>query len=279
ARDQGTTNYRFDFDRDGADEWVLENAGLRLIVSPESGGRAIALVDKVTGLNLSTSVGLLRDNFSFTENPAGIKPERAGGRNGLFNRPYSAEWVSQEKNPALKMKYDAPDIIPAGASIEKSVQFESADTLRIDYRVALHASRENENTPERMHTQSFVAVNSFPAKAEPGQVTRVCWAAGSFNDPGDSANKNSAESKEKAVCSEFVPGGKTIEVPEGMRRVEVQTPGRAGMAIEWECGKICARMTIEPKKFSALFRLEFPPLIPGGEAENYTVRLRVIGAP
>jgi len=38
ARD-GVTHYRYDFDRDGADEWVLENAGLRLIVSPESAGK------------------------------------------------------------------------------------------------------------------------------------------------------------------------------------------------------------------------------------------------
>ena len=276
--DHGTTNYRFDFDRDGADEWVLENAGLRLIVSPESGGRAIALMDKVTGLNLSTSVGLLRDNFSFTENPAGINPERARGRYGLFNRLYSAEWVSLETNPALKMKYDAPDIFPSGASIEKSVQFEGADTLRVEYRVALHAARKNEDVSERTHAQSFLAVNSFPATAEPGQVTRICWAAGSSTDHGNRPDKNSAESGEKAVCSDFVPRGKTIEVPEGMRRVEIRTPGRAGMALEWECGKTCARMTIEPKKFSTLFRLEFPPLNPGGEAENYTVRLRVIGA-
>jgi hypothetical protein len=279
ARDQGTTYYRFDFDRDGADEWVLENAGLRLIVSPESGARAVALMDKLTGLNLSTSVGLLRDNFSFTENPAGINPERARGRYGLFNRPYSAEWVSQETNPVLKMKYDAPDIFPSGASIEKSVQFEGADTMRVDYRVALHAVRNNEDVSERPHTQSFVAVNSFPATGEPGQSTRVCWEGGSSKDHGNRPDKNSAESGEEALCSEFIPEGKTIEVPGGMKRVEIRTPGRAGMALEWECGKTCARMTIEPKKFSALFRLEFPPLIPGGEAENYTVRLKIIGAP
>jgi hypothetical protein len=279
TRDGGSTNYRFDFDRDGADEWVLENAGLRLIVSPESGGRAIALMDKVTGLNLSTSVGLLRDNFSFSENPAGINPERARGRYGLFNRPYSAEWASQETNPALKMKYDAPDIFPFGASIEKSALFEGADTLRVDYRVALRAARENKDISDGTHAQSFVAVNSFPARAEPGQVTRVCWVSRSSMDPGDQPDKNSADPGEKPVCRDFVPGGKTIEVPEGTRRVEIQTPGRAGMAIEWECGKTCARMKIEPKKFSALTQLEFPPMVPGGEAGNYTVRLKVIGGP
>lgn len=279
ARDQGTTNYRFDFDRDGLDEWVLENPGLRLIVSPESGGRAIALIDKVTGLNLSTSVGLLRDNFSFTENPTGINPERARGRYGLFNRPYSAGWVSQETNSALKMKYDAPDIFPSGASIEKSVQFEGADTLRVDYHVSLHAAGENEKAMENMHAQSFVAVNSFPAKANPGQATRFCWAAGSSEQQRDGLQKNSADSEEKPECNEFVPDREAIEVPEGRNRVEIQTPGRTGMAIEWECEKKCARMTIESKNFSALFRLEFSPLVPGGEEENYTVRIKVIRAP
>ncbi len=71
-REDGLYRYRYDFDRDGADEWVLENSNLRLIVSPESGGRALALVDKTSGQNLATSVGLFRDGFSFTAaNPPG----------------------------------------------------------------------------------------------------------------------------------------------------------------------------------------------------------------
>lgn len=279
ARDQGTTNYRFDFDRDGMDEWVLENSGLRLIVSPESGGRAIALMDKATGLNLSTSVGLLRDNFSFNNNPLFINHERARGHYGLFNRAYAAEWETKETNPELKMKYDAPDVVPSGASIEKSVRFESASTLRVDYRVALHTARENENTSELMQPQSFVAVNSFPATADPERSTRFCWVKETSKEQGERKGSNPAESNESRECKDFVPAGKTIEVPEGVKRFDVQTPGRAGMAIEWECEKKCARMTIEPKSFSALFRLEFPPLVPGGEAENYTMRIKVIRAP
>ena len=132
---------------------------------------------------------------------------------------------------------------------------------------------------ERMHSQSFVAVNSFPATAEPGRGTRFCWAAEATKQHEESKEKNSADSGSKPMCKDFVASGKAIQVPEGVNRVEVLTPGRAGMAVEWECGKACARMTIELKNFSALFRLDFPRLIPGADAESYTVRMKVIGAP
>ena len=85
-RADAATAYRYDFDSDGALEWVLENASVRLIVSPASGGRALALVDKSTGFDLLSSVGALRDGFLFTPNPPGISAERARGRYGLFNR-------------------------------------------------------------------------------------------------------------------------------------------------------------------------------------------------
>jgi hypothetical protein len=33
-------------------------------------------------------------------------------------------------------------------------------------------------------------------------------------------------------------------------------------------------MTIEPKHFSALFRLEFPKLTPGADPAHYTIHIR-----
>jgi hypothetical protein len=36
---------------------------------------------------------------------------------------------------------------------------------------------------------------------------------------------------------------------------------------------------IEPKNFSALFRLQFPPLTPGGDAAQYTIHIRALEAP
>ncbi len=137
-RADGVYHYRYDFDRDGADEWVLENSNLRLIVSPESGGRALALVDKTSGQNLATSVGLFRDGFSFTAaaNPPGADEGRARGRYGLFNRPYAAEWLGEQKDPILKLHYDAPDVAPGGASIEKAIRFEGPSEVRVEYSVS-----------------------------------------------------------------------------------------------------------------------------------------------
>jgi hypothetical protein len=278
ARPAVTSHYRYDFDRDGADEWVLENDNLRLIVSPESGGRAIALTDKSTGTNLSTSVGLLRDNFSYTENRPGISEPRARGRYGLSNRPYRAQWLSANENPALKLSYEAPDTFPAGASIEKTVQFESVDTLRTDYRVALHPLANHAGAPPA-HPQSFVAVNSFPAAVSPDFPARFCWAPGpdasapadaSGHAPGDDANMH---------CQDYTPGGETVTLPVGTSRVEARSATRPTMEIEWDCASTCAQMTIEPKNFSALFRLVFPPLSPGVVASEYTVRIRALGSP
>ena len=272
----GQEHYRFDFDRDGADEWVLENDRLRLIVSPESGGRAIALVDKLSGANLSTSVGLLRDNFSFTLNPPGISEARRRGKYGLSNRSYAAEWGPDAVHPALKLRYDASDVFPEGASIEKTVQLEGADTVDVGYRIALHAKSTEEKAGD-YEPQSFVAVNSFPAEGGDGSSTRFCW-------PKNQAEKKSVPAGEKGGdgesedqrCEEFVPDGKPLGVPEGVSKIEVHSPGRPGIEIGWECGESCGRMTIEPKHFSALFRLQFPPLVVGAEAARYSMHIHVL---
>jgi len=269
--------YRFDFDRDGADEWVLENEKLRLIVSPEAGGQAVALVEKSSGTNLTTSVGLLRDGFGRTENPPGTRGSRARGRYGLSNRPYDAVWQTDNGNPVLTLHYEAPDILPAGAIIKKSIRFERTTALRVDYRIALHAANEDTSEGSNSSAQSFVAVNSLPAFAQTGGTTRICWAAmpavtktakdGRPGDPRESTDH----------CEDFVPSGKTIWVPPGTTRIEVRTPDRPGMAVEWECTDVCAQMTVEPKSFSLLLRLAFPPLAPGTEAAEYTLYFRALG--
>jgi hypothetical protein len=283
----GTSHYRYDFDRDGADEWVLENAGLRLIVSPESGGQAVALVDKSTGASLATSVGLLRDNFAYTDNSTASKL-RPRGQWGLFNRPYIAEWLSEDTNPALKLRYEAPDTFPAGATIEKTVQFESANTLRVDYRVALASKAAGAPSEQSLHQQAFAAVNSLPATAAADHFTRFCWSSqGTSDAPADAlheealdkptdVSKPDIEEAANQHCENFTASASALEVPLDRKSLEVRTPGRPVMAIEWDCDAACPKMTIEPKNFSALFRLEFPPLTPGAAAAQYTIRIRVL---
>ena len=138
-RADATTAYRYDFDDDGALEWVLENSNLRLIMSPASGGRALALVDKSTGFDVLSSVGALRDGFSFTPNPPGISAERARGRYGFFNRVYEAAWVPDDKNTAMTLRYHAADAFPYGADIEKRVEV-AGESVNVSYRVSLDAA-------------------------------------------------------------------------------------------------------------------------------------------
>ncbi|MFZ0411090.1 MAG: beta-galactosidase, partial [Candidatus Acidiferrales bacterium] len=278
----GTNHYRYDFDRDGADEWVLENAQLRLVISPESGGRAIALMDKLSGGVLSTSMGLLRDNFSCTPNPPDTNPARARGRFGLFNRPYVAEWESEKTNPAIQLHYDAPDVFPAGAQIEKTVQFEDRNTLRADYAVALQPANGAGSSTSGAPAQSFVAINSFPASGG-DRRSRFCWPVGAQSDAGagvaNSAKASAGGAQAEPHCEDFSAGGKTIDVPAGVSRIQIESSGQPTIEMQWECTTECASLKIEQKLFSALLALQFPALVPGAGAQHYTVRIRAIPAP
>jgi hypothetical protein len=270
---KGTTAYRYDFDRDGADEWVLEDAHLRAIVSPEAGGRAVALVNKYNGLNLTNSVGALRDHFAYAENPPGRLPARARGAAGLFNRAYNAAWVQQETGPVLRLATEAPDVYPAGARVEKTVRLRprpeagepaaqpAANTkreaephqwggLEVDYKVSLARAALAETRP-----QAFVAVHSLPVLLRGERTTRFCWVAPEAEDQAE-------------TCELFQPGS-TATVPEGVVRMVVRTPGTGSLLLEWSPGA----MTVEMKNYSALLKLKFQPLTPGGAAGEYRLRI------
>jgi Glycosyl hydrolases family 35 len=269
-RQGAVSHYQFDFDRDGAPEWVLENAGMRLILSPESGGRAVALVEKKLGLDLISSVGALRDNFACAENPAGINTERARGRFGLFNRSYQAEWLEEEGSPALRLRYDAPDVYPAGASIEKIVRLAGLGEVRADYRVRLLVP--GSASAAAQEPQAFVAVNSLPASARINRSTQFCWAAPS-SPPAEGAGDG-------MHCESFMPGGAALTLPAGAHKLEVRTPGQPRPALEWSCADApavaCGQMTVEMKNYSALLKLQFPALSPGGTPGEYSVRYVIL---
>ncbi|HEV2207005.1 MAG TPA: beta-galactosidase [Candidatus Acidoferrales bacterium] len=271
-------HYRFDFDRDGADEWVLENDALRLIVSPESGGRAIALTDKLSGESLSTSAGLLRDKFSFTQNPTEINPARRRGRYGLSNRSYTAEWGGDEKNPVLKLRYRAPHVFPAGARIEKTVRLEGDDGLRVDYTVALDAPADKTaaTSAANSHPQAFIAVNSFPADTGDESSTRFCW---NVSPSTKAATGEASKANNSGTCRDFVRDGAAIVIPEGISNVEIHTPGKPRIQLSWDCAKVCGQMTIQPKYYSALFELEFPVLVPGAPPADYSMHMRILSSP
>jgi Glycosyl hydrolases family 35 len=274
-RTDATTAYRYDFDDDGALEWVLENASLRLIVSPASGGRALALVEKSLGFDVLSSVGGLRDGFSFTPNPPGISPERERGRYGLFNRAYEAAWVPDDKNTAMTLSYHAADVFPYGAKIEKRVEIEG-DSLSVSYRVSLDSPDAASAGPHAAaaavpadQAQSFVATQSVPALDERGRLTKFCWSAAPPKDAPAPSAKDSEGATEH--CDDFAPGGAAIEIPADANHLEVRTAGRPGLAIDWDSG----RLTIAPKRYSALLELRSAALKPGDETRA-TLRFRIL---
>jgi hypothetical protein len=286
--EKGSIGYRFDFDRDASPEWVLENAGLRLILSPDEGGRAIALVDKDSGANLATTIGLFADHFAYTPNPPGINPARAHGRYGLFNRQYRAEWLDDEYGRALRFSYRAPDVAPAGARLEKTIRLNNAQHFSVDYDVVLEAEANTAGSsaptgafnpfaaplPEGIR-QAFVAVNSVPAHAGGEQSTRFCWPSGpgaAAEDPAGAAGP-SGPGPFAEECAVFVPGGDPLDLPASAHQLEVRTPGRPSLILDWRN----AQMTIQMKNYSALLRLEFHPLDPGGSPLRSRVEFTIRG--
>jgi hypothetical protein len=130
--------FAYDVDADGFDDYVLENDHLRLIVSPNAGARAFALINKRTGANVFTSVGGLRDKFTELDPQDPTRnARRKRGMYGLFNRAYLAEIKEgMGKRVTLSLSYDAPDVYPAGARIERVITLNAGDEhFTVDYRV------------------------------------------------------------------------------------------------------------------------------------------------
>jgi hypothetical protein len=239
-------------------------------------------VSKHSGLNLTNSVGALRDHFAYAENPAGRLPARARGAAGLFNRAYRAEWLQEEGGLALRLAAEAADVYPAGTRVEKTVRLRPrAETgqpaaaqaptndrgeaappewggLEVEYNVSLAAASLAE--PQQ---QAFVAVHSVPVLLRGERTTRFCWIA-----PG--AEAVPAEGEDAETCELFQPGN-AVAVPEGVTRITVRTPGAGALLLEWSAGT----MAVEMKNYSALLKLTFPPLIPSGAPGQYRLRVEL----
>lgn len=276
---QGAIGYTFDFDADGNAERVLETDSLRAIFSPADGGRLIALVDKKSDANVAAPMGLLADVFSFTPSPAEAPLAESRGRTGTFNRAYSAEWVAGDGGPALRLSAEMPDAYPHGARIEKMVRLTDENHLTAEYHVALSAAdaqRLDEEAagrifaaplPQVSAAQSFQVLSLVPADRDGNKGTEFCWA-------GEQGTGGSA-----ARCQPYIPGGPAMAVPGGITRVEIRQPRRPTLALDWSAAPAGTRLTLEPKRFSVLLRLAFPPLAVGGAAAAYRIEFSVVASP
>jgi len=233
--------FAYDVDRDGFDDYVMENEFLRLVISPNAGARAFALINKRTGQNVFTSVGGLRDKFVELD-PADPtrNPRRKRGVYGTFNRPYTAKIVAGMGSQSIvKLAYDAPDVYPAGARIERTITLKAGEEFfTVDYRV----------TP----------------KVADGK--QAFWSATSISvgDPMNKARKFVAADGAFDFAAAKMRG---LNVASGWMAALVENQSTFGVL--WRETEV-ATAEVEMKEFSSFVNVKFKPF---PSAETYSYRL------
>ncbi|QQS48899.1 MAG: beta-galactosidase [Acidobacteriota bacterium] len=224
--------FTYDIDRDGFDDVVMENDFLRLIVSPNAGGRAFALINKITGKNILTSVGGLRDRFAVLDPSDPTRnPRRKRGLYGTFNRPYSIEIVQGMGDRAVvRLAYDAPDTYPGPVRIEREIVLRAREEFfTVDYRV----------TPQgNFDGQAFVASASI-----------------AVGDPSDKSRR--FETSQGIV--DFTPA-KSIKPDGGYLFAPLED--KTTFALLWRPAEV-DETVIEMKEFSSMLNVKFTPFAAG----------------
>ena len=249
VRKDAPLRYRYDLDRDGETEWVMENEGLRLIVSPADGGRLLALAEKSTGQSLITFGGALHERFV---EPGGTPAEPVaypGNSAGASEHP--VEWVERDDAASLRLLSSTRG--DRAEQVEKTVTL-GEDTVEVGYRIF---SGEAPEARPLLVTAATVAI--AVTRAGRGD-TSFCWQ----QDPAPSEPR----------CEDVSPAGSPVRLPPQVRRMEIHHTGRNTLAVEWDSGEA----TIVPRLFSA----ELQILLPAARAEDgnrpgeHTLRYTVV---
>jgi hypothetical protein len=267
AVEAGNTHYQYDFDRDGAPEWVLESDRLRLIVSPSDAGRVLALVDKSTNSSLITVGGALHDLLVPANAPS---TSALASGDFAFNRAYHAAWIEEKQGTALRLTYNEYENSPAGIHVEKTLRLTAPETVEAAYSVSLGATPASAPASNLELEQSFISMLSVPASLSEDVTTHFCWqsAATSASDTPPAAQGMSGAGTH---CEDFVPSGEPIALPAGISRLEIQTSGRHILTLEWTS----VRATIVPKNFSAQVEFAVPAPSPGAAPAEFSLRYTV----
>ena len=170
--------------QDGYGTVVLENARLRLIVSPCAGARAFVLEDKDAKDNLFTTVGGFRDAWSPQIQPSArdyiaryTHPIAAG----TFNRCYAPQAVSKF---TAHFTYYAPDAGTGGANFDKVISVaELSPIVSVKYRVRFNGATKA--LPQQLSSFSATPATKIEQIAngyglyepEKGRVVMVAWPA------------------------------------------------------------------------------------------------------
>jgi hypothetical protein len=252
--ENGIAHYKFDFDRDGSDEWVLESPSLRVILSPEDGGRVIALVDKDTNESLITMDGALQD-FIVSTPQAGRDAEAQA-----LAYPYETAWVNEADTTALLARFKDSDLASSGPTVEKAVRFVSPEAIEVAYRVSKGQGSGQTSLSANGQPTYFESVTGVPIFASAEEHTEFCWQ--DFR----------ATTNDKPHCEDFTPNGAEIHIPQEVTRIEVRAKNHPSLAVEWAEGKA----TIVPKAFSAQIKLVFPAALEADHPLENTLRFAVV---
>ena len=270
AKEGRNTHYQYDFDRDGAPEWVLEGNRLRMIVSPADGGRALAFVDKSTNDDLIALGGALHDFLV----PAASAPA-ATFASGDFasNLAYSAIWLEEEQGTGLKLAYSGREHSLVGLHVEKTLRLTAPEIVEAAYQVSLGEAVPNAPANSPAPEQSFISMLSVPAFASEDENTHFCWQPSVSSAPSTTPAARAKSATDKH-CENFVPSGEPVIIPAKITRLEIHSTGRTTLTVEWTS----ARATIVPRNFSAQVEFAIPAPLPGAAPAEFTLRY-IVGEP
>lgn len=235
-------------------------------------------MDKQTGLNLTTTVGGLRDLIGLPMDGMGM--HRASLVDAMLNVPYTAEWLTNKEGSAIRLTGKWPEGARLSGEISKTIRMsgkDEQDVIEVEYQ--FHAKEIAEGArAESKSVLGAMAVTAFsvPAVAQAPETTQFCWFASAIAEDAKSGQKEAVPHPAPA-CASFVAGADPITVPAEAARLEVRTLGRPTLGMEWTAGQV----VIEQKQFSARILVEFPEAKTGeaNSSGRFVVRYTVLQAP
>ncbi|HET9401198.1 MAG TPA: hypothetical protein VFO34_09615, partial [Candidatus Acidoferrales bacterium] len=236
-----TERYRFDFERSGAPDWVLENNAMRVVAAPARGGRIQSIARRNPTSSVTSPGGAMRDYFRIA---GASEPVPA-----TLNTAFDAHWIEDPASPGIAMSGRFPDGLPFSGELEKTVRISGDRKIDVAYQAKL---AEPSATAPSMITAFGVAATDAGE-----QGTQFCWSESSESTEAPKPNGGSGAAQNAAPrhCEAFRANAVDIRVPENVHSLEVRNQGQPALAMEWEEGSV----SIKQAAASAELRLEFAP--------------------
>ena len=236
ARTDAPAKYRFDFERSGSPDWVIENDALRLIISPARGGRIESLIRKNPSAAVTASAGALRDYFA----PSGAP----GPLPITLNTPFDAHWLDDSRGAGISMAARLPDGLPLAGHLEKLVRVADHRKIEISYLF----------TPDDEAAASaadLITTFSIPATEAAEQGTQFCW---SEDAAVPTAGSGSPATQQSRFHCESFHSNSPLAVPTDIHELQVRTQGQLTLTVGWPEGTLVIEQRLEFAELRLAFR-------------------------